>query len=171
MCLDGHWIAFGFLEAWHYPKLCRGLELEHLIDDPRFATPEARGPHMGEFVELVDAQVITRPSTEWIERLRAADVPCTVVNDYRMIGEDPQVLANGYVHEEDHSVWGHIRTEGIIATLSGTPGSVRRRAPLQPGEHSAELLREAGFGEQEIDALAAAKVVLGVSAPDAVAGQ
>lgn len=163
LCLDGLWIAFGFLEAWHYPKLCHALELEHLIDDPRFATPAARGPNVGDLVELLDAQVITRPAAEWIERLRAADVPCTIVQDYQMIASDPQAIANGYVHEEDHPVWGHIRTQGPVAQLSKTPASVRRHAPINPGDHSGEILRESGFGNDEIAALAEQGVVLGKS--------
>lgn len=153
LCEDGRWIAFGFLEARHYPKLCRGLELDDLIDDPRFATPAARGEDHGRLVELIDAQIITRPSSEWIERLIAADIPCTVVQDYAMIAEDPQARANGYVHEEEHPTWGRVRTQGPVATFSRTPASVRRHAPVRPGDHSIEILREFGFEEASIAAL------------------
>jgi CoA:oxalate CoA-transferase len=158
-CLDGRWIAFGFLEAWHFPKLCRALELDELIDDPRFAEPPARGQNHGRLVELIDARVITRPSQEWIEALRKADVPCTVVQDYAMIAEDPQARANGYIHEGQHPVWGRVRTQGTVAILSKTPASIRRHAPITPGDHSAEILRECGFGDDEIAALIESGVV------------
>jgi formyl-CoA transferase len=168
-CLDGKWIAYGFLEAWHFPKLCRALELDELIEDPNFATPEARGPNHGRLVELLDARVITRPAQEWIERLRAADVPCTIIQDYHMIAEDPQARANGYIHEEEHPRWGRIRTQGPVAQFSKTPSSVRRHAPLHPGDHSAELLREAGFSDDEIAQAAMAGIVLGNALPSATA--
>ena len=168
-CLDGRWIAFGFLEAWHFPKLCRGLELDELIDDPRFAAGAARGKHIGELVELIDARVITRTAEEWIERLRAADVPCTIVQDYHMIAEDPQARANGYIHEEQHPVWGRVRTQGPVAALSKTPAAVRHHAPVTPGDHSVEILREAGFSEDDIAALTASGVVqAGISEPAGV---
>ncbi len=168
-CLDGRWIAFGILEARHFPKILHGLELDHLAGDPRFATSEARGPHLGELVELIDAQVITRPADDWIAALRAADVPCAVVQDYDMIAADPQARANGYIHEEDHPVYGHIRTQGLVAQLSKTPSSVRRHAPVRPGDHSAEILRESGFSDDEIAALAADGVVQGAALPVATA--
>ena len=172
-CLDGKWIAFGMLEGRHFDKLCRGLELEHLIDDPRFATGSARGTNHGALVELVDAQVITRPADEWIERLRAADIPCSVVQDYTMIAEDPQARANGYIHEEEHPVWGRIRTQGPVALLSKTPASVRRHAPVHPGDHSVAILRESGFTDDEIATLAEKRVVLGadLAQPAGAAGQ
>ena len=160
LCLDGKWIAYGFLEARHFPKLAHGLELESLVTDPRFARPEERGPNHGELVELLDAQVIQRPAAEWVERLREADVPCTVVQDYEMIRQDPQAQANGYVHEEDHPVWGRVATQGPVAQFSKTPASVRRHAPVTPGDHSTEILREGGFSDDEIATLTGDGVVV-----------
>ncbi len=113
----------------------------------------------GRLVELIDAQVITRPAEEWIERLVAADIPCSIVQDYHMIAEDPQARANGYIHEEQHPVWGRVRTQGPVAALSKTPAAVRRHAPVTPGDHSRELLREAGFADEEVEALLDAGVV------------
>lgn len=161
LCLDGRWIAFGFLEARHFPKLARALDLESLVDDPHYATSAARGQHMGALIELIDSQVIQKESAVWIELLRAADVPCTVVQDYAMIRTDPQAMANGYVHETDHPKWGSVATPGPFAKLSKTPAEVRRHAPITPGDHSAEILREAGFSAEEIAGFAKEGVVAG----------
>lgn len=167
MCLDGSWIAYGFLEARHFPKLAKALGLDHLVTDPRFATPEERGPNHGALVELLDAQVIQRPAPEWIVRLREADVPCTIVQDYEMIRRDPQAIANGYVQETDHPIWGSVATQGPVATYSKSPASVRRHAPVTPGDDSFEILAEAGFSASEIGALGDGGVVLGVKAATA----
>jgi len=161
LCLDGRWIAFGFLEARHFPKLATALDLGSLVDDPLYATAPARGQNMGALVELIDSQVIQKESAQWIELLRAADVPCTVIQDYAMIRTDPQALANGYVHETDHPKWGSVATPGPFALLSKTPADVRRHAPISPGDHSAEILREAGFSAEEITGFAQQRVVIG----------
>ncbi len=153
ICGDGHWIAFGYLEGWKWPTLARGLGLDRLIDDPRFATAAARGPNHGDLVEIIDATVIMQPAAHWIEQLRRHDVPCTVVQDYEMIANDEQALANGYIVRYEHPQHGLVRASGPVATLEATPSSVRRHAPLHPGEHSAEILREASYTETEIEEL------------------
>ena len=153
LCSDGRWIAFGFLEAKMWPTLARGLGLDALIDDPRFETSAARGENQGELVEIIDALVATQPAAHWIAGLRESDCPCTVVQDYAMIAEDEQAVANGYVISYEHPVYGTFRAPGHSASLSETPGTIRRHAPLYPGEHSREILQEAGYGDEEIEAL------------------
>jgi len=153
LCGDGRWIAFGFLEAWKWPALARGLGLDYLIEDARFATPAARGENHGELVELIDATVVLRPAIEWIEQLREHDCPCTIVQDYEMIAEDEQALANDYLVSYDHPTAGTVRAAGLVATLDATPAAVRRHAPLYPGEHTVEILRKGGYSDAEIAAL------------------
>ena len=171
LCLDSRWIAFGHLEARHFPNLAHALDLDELATDPRFATAEARAINIGALVERIDAQVIQRNAPEWIEHLRAADVPCTIVHTHEDIRHDPQAIANGYVHETDHPVWGSIATHGPVAQFSESPAEIRFHAPITPGDHSTEILAEAGFTPNEIAELAAAGVVTNpsalVSSPDA----
>ena len=167
LCIDGRWIAFGFLEARHFPRLAAALGLEELATDPRFATAEARGPNIGELVERIDAAVIQRPAAEWIVRLREADISCTIVHSYEDIRQDEQAIANGYVYESDHPVWGKIAAHGPVAQFSETPATIRFHAPISPGDHSHEILEEGGFTAEEIAALAEAGAVLGTPVAEA----
>ena len=160
LCLDGRWIAFGFLEARHFPRLAAALGLAELATDPRFETPAARGANMGRLVERIDAAVIQGHADAWITRLREADIPCTIVLDYEAIRHDPQAIANGYVNEIDHPLWGAVATHGTVALFSETPASVRMHAPVRPGEHSEEILKEGGFSADEVGSLTAAGVVI-----------
>ena len=57
------------------------------------------------------------------------------------------------MNETDHPVWGAIATHGPVAAFSATPASVRHPAPVNPGDHSREVLAEAGFSSQEVAAL------------------
>jgi len=160
LCIDGRWIAFGFLEARHFPRMMAALGLDELTTDDRFATPEARATNIGALVERIDAQVIQQPADEWIERLREADIPSSIVQDYESIRHDPQAIANGYVHETDHPLWGSVATHGPPAQFSESPASIRLHAPLSPGEHSKAILAEGGFSNEEVSALLDAGVVI-----------
>jgi len=160
-CADGIWIAFGYLTADFWPGLCRALDLEWLVTDPKFGDPVERGRHEHEFVEILDAQVATRPAAEWQERFIAEDVPCSVVQDYRMISEDPQARANSYVLSYQTSGHGEAHAQGFPWSFSETPAAFRREAPASPGIHSSEILRDAGFTSDEASALFACGAVQG----------
>jgi len=74
------------------------------------------------------------------------------VHDYQSMLNDPQVLHNKTFVEYEHRTEGRLRTPGFPIRFSETPSTVRRGAPLT-GEHTREVLLEAGFGNEEIDSL------------------
>jgi len=86
--------------------------------------------------------------------LDAANVPATVVNTLDSILTDPQLEATGFWKTIDHPSEGPLRTPDIPATYSRTPGDIRRHQP-RLGEHSVEILKEAGLSEEDIRAMLA----------------
>ena len=86
--------------------------------------------------------------------LERANVPANIVNTLESLLKDPHLEAMGFWKMVEHPTEGALRMPDIPTTYGKTPGEIRR---LQPrlGEHSVEVLREAGFGQAEIDALLA----------------
>jgi crotonobetainyl-CoA:carnitine CoA-transferase CaiB-like acyl-CoA transferase len=101
----------------------------------------------------------TKSSAEWLELLRAADIWCGPVYGYADLVEDEQIKHNGTFVEYDHPTEGHVKTPGFAIKFSKTPSTVDRGAPLA-GEHTRDVLREAGLGEAAIDELVAKGAVM-----------
>ena len=117
-----------------------------------FADMETRVKHSQEIYAILGDIVATKTSAEWQEQLDARHVPVQVVNTKEQLLEDDQLNATGFWHEKDHPTEGKIRLPDPPVRFDKTPSSIRR---LQPrlGEHSREVLAEAGFSEAEIDGL------------------
>ena len=141
---DGH-ITVGGNNQKLWQKLCEAIGRPELVEDPRFATNEDRMANRPELVSELDLSA--RTTDEWVQTLIEAGVPCGPIHDYRQVFEDPHTRAREMEVELDG-----VRMLGIPAKLSGTPGAIRRTAP-RVGEHTAEVLREAGFTDTEIEAL------------------
>ena len=105
-----------------------------------------------ELVAELEAATTARDSHDWVTALSEAGVPCGPIHDYRQVFEDPHTQAREMEVRLEHPVEGTISALGIPVKLSDTPGSIRRPAPLL-GEHTAEVLREAGLSDAEIAAL------------------
>lgn len=95
-----------------------------------------------------------RTSAEWLELLRAADIWCGPVYGYADLVEDEQIKHNGTFVEYEHQTEGKVKTPGFPIKFSKTPSTVERGAPVT-GQHTEEVLREAGYDEAAIASLVA----------------
>jgi crotonobetainyl-CoA:carnitine CoA-transferase CaiB-like acyl-CoA transferase len=141
-----------------FGALCAVLDLPELVDDARFRTNADRVASRDGLAELLTARLATDDTAAWHERLTAAGVPAAPVADVRDVAESRQTEALGILQRLDHG-----RIDGL--TLPALPLSFDGERALHPsappdvGEHSAEILREAGYADEEIDALARDGVV------------
>jgi crotonobetainyl-CoA:carnitine CoA-transferase CaiB-like acyl-CoA transferase len=106
----------------------------------------------------------TRTNAEWLTELDRHNIPGMIVNSLETLLNDPQLAATGFWKIVEHPSEGTMRLPGIPATYSKTPGDIRRLPP-RLGEHSLEILREAGMGPAEIDALLASGATRGDRSP------
>ncbi len=144
---DGHFVV-GATPPPNWTAFCAALGLGRIEHDERFADAASRRRHASELIPLVEAVTATRPMAHWLERLRDAGVPCGAIQDYAEVFADPHLAAREFVRDVPHPTLGTVRVLGSPLGLSRTPTRLERAGPLL-GEHSLEVLREAGVPDGE----------------------
>jgi len=124
-----------------------------LMQDPRFATQANRARHISEIYAWLAKVIVTRTTAEWMALMEKADIPVAPVNDIADLIEDPHLEATGFFSIEEHPSEGGLRTMRTPTSWSASPPGAQRPAP-RLGEHSAEVLKEAGFSDAEIAEMA-----------------
>jgi crotonobetainyl-CoA:carnitine CoA-transferase CaiB-like acyl-CoA transferase len=135
-------VAVGSERQW--PRFCEAVGLPELATDPRFATNGDRVDHRAELRPLIADRIARRPTAEWATALEAAEVPFGPIADVREAFDSPEAAELGMSVEVEHPAFGVLRQVGIPIRFESTPGAVRTPPPLL-GEHTAEVLAEAGY--------------------------
>ena len=159
---DG-WINIGGANQANWERIADVLGHPEWRDDARFRTNSDRMANLAALVALMNDVLATRTKADWIEAFDAAGVPVGPVNTINEALADPQTIARGMVVDLVHPQAGATKALGCPVHFSATPTSVTRPAPML-GEHTREVLADAGYSNAEIDALVAEGVVEAPSA-------
>jgi crotonobetainyl-CoA:carnitine CoA-transferase CaiB-like acyl-CoA transferase len=154
---DGH-INVAASGQTMYRRLCTAIGVPKLIDDPRFKTIHDRSKNRKAMNAELDKALVKRTSAEWIDVLNKAGVPSGPIYNVKQVFEDPQIQHLGMAQPVRHPERGEMKVQGLPATLSRTPGAIRRPAPTH-GQHTDEILKEIGYTADEIAALKKAGAV------------
>ncbi len=150
---DGRYFALGVLLDRGWPETCQAIGRPELENDERFATFRGRvRDHAKELIAIFEEAFAQRPADEWVRILNGLGVFSARVQNYEEIARDPQVLANGYIADVPRADAPPLRMAATPIQFQKTPVCLRSIAP-ELGQHTEEVLIEAGYTWEEIDAL------------------
>ena len=161
---DGYLCMMAYTQA-HWRKFWTAIGKPEMLSDPRFDSIAARAKNIVALYELAGTCIAGKTTNEWIALLRELEIPAAPMSSLDEVLADPQLEATGFFKRATHPSEGEILYTDQPVRFGGVSATSER---LQPrlGEHSFEVLREAGFSEREIEALsdAGATIDAGASA-------
>jgi crotonobetainyl-CoA:carnitine CoA-transferase CaiB-like acyl-CoA transferase len=137
---------------------CRAAQKPEWLEDPRFQSTAGLVANAKERLDLMAGVIKTRSTEDWLEVLDREDVPCAPVLTRDEVHLHPQVQANGIIVEDEHPVVGRVRQARPAERMDRTPSEITRGAPVL-GQHTDEVLLEAGLAREDIAALRAGGVL------------
>ncbi len=155
--MDGHLVIAG-VSPREREGFFRALDRPGLVSDPRFSSPMGFGANLTNIFEALEPIFRERTTAEWVERLGKENQRFAPVNDYRAVAEYEQAYANGYLRRVEHPEFGPMSIVGNPVALSETPAEPGVAAP-ELGQHTEEVLLEAGYSRDDLEELRANGVI------------
>lgn len=148
---DGY-INLGAPNQSNWERMCEAIGRTDLLENALYADNAGRLTHQRQLEQDLEQTFVERTTSEWMSILNDAGVPCGPIYDVGQVWEDEQIAAREMRVDLPHPTAGTVGNIGLAAKLRGTPGSIRTAAPLL-GQHTREVLGEAGYSDGAIDAM------------------
>lgn len=150
---DDDWCVISVGDEEEWGRLCKAIGNEGLAHDPRFATVARRLANRETLDALVSKWTRERSAYEAMKQLQAHEVSAGAVANGTMLAEDPHLRDRGSVIEQEHPRQGRLTLPGVVVKFSGTPGEIRRHAPLLGQDNGYVLHDLLGLSDQDIQRL------------------
>ena len=157
-CSDGY-INLGAANKRTWERFAQAIERPQLVEREEYENERKRVVNRHLLTQDIEEVTSTKTRAHWLAVLEEAGVPCGPISNYAEVFDDPHIQARGMVQEMDHPVGGKVRVLGPAVKMSETPARLTRRSPLF-GEHTAELMREVGYSDAEIQEMSEAGAVV-----------
>jgi formyl-CoA transferase len=151
-------LACGNEKMWH--RLCEGLNLKSYESDQRYADNAARMKNRAQLRRIIEDVLAAKTTDEWLDVLAASGVPCGPVLTVDQALDHPVTAGLDMVQEIEHTTLGAMKVLGQAVNITGSEKNWLRRPPPLLGEHTREVLSEAGFNDQRIDDMIAERQAL-----------
>lgn len=148
---DGY-INLGAPNQSNWERLCNAIGRADLLDEARYADNAARLTSKSSLEQDLEQTFAQHSTDHWMETLTTAGVPCGPIYDMQQVWDDSHIASREMKVDVEHPTAGTVPNIGLAAKLYGSPGGIRTAAPLL-GQHTREVLSDAGYSEHEIDAM------------------
>ena len=155
---DGYVAALPYTKR-HWQRFFDVVGIPEMIDDPRVTDSALRSRKVGELYAKVTPALATWKTADILQALRDADIPCGPMNRLEDLPEDPHIKATGFLKEVEHPTEGTLLQADVPIRFSASPPSPGGPAP-RLGEHSVDVLIEAGFDQASVEALIASGAII-----------
>jgi formyl-CoA transferase len=145
------YFCLGAPSAPTWRSLCEVFGLETLIDDPDYIDNPHRFANREALIARIEAVSTTKPAAFWIDALQGVGVPSGAIRTYDEVFNDAHLAESGFFVKAPHAKIGETTQMGSPMHFGDTPAEVRTAGPLL-GEHTREIMRTAGYGDDAIDA-------------------
>jgi crotonobetainyl-CoA:carnitine CoA-transferase CaiB-like acyl-CoA transferase len=161
---DGQWFFLACGNQSFWAKLCTALGRPELAKDPRFGSWFARRDNSDALTPLIEEAFASKPRDEWLKILAEHDIPAAPTQPIRDFMRDPAVLHHNMIVRYEHPEVGALTLMGQPLRFSESSAPDAGPPPVL-GEHTAHVLRAAGYADAEIADLARRGVVAGKDLP------
>ena len=151
---DGEWLYLAVIDYRRFPEFCELIGMPEIATDPKYSTSEAYYKNKAELTHIFDGVFAQHPVAYWDKILEEHDLPHEVLRHFKDVPDDPQAIANHYVHKYEYSDGTKtVFVNGPVHFGSVDPEQFTYKISKEVGGDTAQVLEELGYTQEQIQSM------------------